>query len=328
MIEYRLILAAIPSNLAMPGMMVDSFGRKVTGLRIALTPRCNLNCIYCHHEGEANPSGEISDEMVASVARAAAQLGVRSLKFTGGEPLLRPGLAKLIARMPQDLDLSLTTNGIFLAELAEPLAKAGLDRVNVSLDSLRPEVYQAITGCRKDDLKKVLAGIDAAQAAGLEPIKLNVVVLKENEAEIGDLIDFSRDRGLILQLIQLMDLHHSGISGDIDAIEKDLASRADRMRTREMHRRKKYFLDGAEVEVVRPMDNTEFCANCTRLRVTSDGRIKPCLLRSDNLVEIGTCDCERIKELLQEANSRREPYFGKERLSAGRPAKVADCPRH
>ncbi|HPS91259.1 MAG TPA: GTP 3',8-cyclase MoaA [Methanothrix sp.] len=312
----------------MPGMMVDSFGRKVTGLRIALTPRCNLNCIYCHHEGEANPSGEISDEMVASVARAAAQLGVRSLKFTGGEPLLRPGLAKLIARMPQDLDLSLTTNGIFLAELAEPLAKAGLDRVNVSLDSLRPEVYQAITGCRKDDLKKVLAGIDAAQAAGLEPIKLNVVVLKENEAEIGDLIDFSRDRGLILQLIQLMDLHHSGISGDIDAIEKDLASRADRMRTREMHRRKKYFLDGAEVEVVRPMDNTEFCANCTRLRVTSDGRIKPCLLRSDNLVEIGTCDCERIKELLQEANSRREPYFGKERLSAGRPAKVADCPRH
>jgi len=328
LIEYRLILAAIPSNLAMPGMMVDSFGRKVTGLRIALTPRCNLNCIYCHHEGEANPSGEISDEMVASVARAAAQLGVRSLKFTGGEPLLRPGLAKLIARMPQDLDLSLTTNGIFLAELAEPLAKAGLDRVNVSLDSLRPEVYQAITGCRKDDLKKVLAGIDAAQAAGLEPIKLNVVVLKENEAEIGDLIDFSRDRGLILQLIQLMDLHHSGISGDIDAIEKDLASRADRMRTREMHRRKKYFLDGAEVEVVRPMDNTEFCANCTRLRVTSDGKIKPCLLRSDNLVEIGTCDCERIKELLQEANSRREPYFGKERLSAGRPAKVADCPRH
>jgi cyclic pyranopterin phosphate synthase len=314
----------------MPGMMIDSFGRKVTGLRIALTPRCNLNCIYCHHEGEANPRGEITDEMAVSVARAAALLGVRSLKFTGGEPLLRPGLPKLVARMPQDLDLSLTTNGIFLADLAEPLAQAGLDRVNVSLDSLRPEVYQAITGCRKGDLEKVLAGIDAAQAAGLEPIKLNVVVLKENEAEIGDLIDFSRDRGLILQLIQLMDLHHSGISGDIDAIERDLASRADRVRTREMHRRKKYFLDGAEVEVVRPMDNTEFCANCTRLRVTSDGKIKPCLLRSDNLVEIGTCDCERIIELLQEANSRREPYFGKEKLTVGqsRSARMADCPRH
>lgn len=312
----------------MPGMMVDSFGRKVTGLRIALTARCNLNCIYCHHEGEANPKGEISDEMVVSVARAAAHLGVRSLKFTGGEPLLRPGLARLIARMPKDLDLSLTTNGIFLAALAEPLAQAGLDRVNVSLDSLRPEVYRAITGGREGDLEKVLAGIDAAQAAGLEPIKLNVVVLKENETEIGDLIDFSRNRGLILQLIQLMDLHHSGITGDIDAIERDLASRADRVRTREMHRRKKYFLDGAEVEVVRPMDNTEFCANCTRLRVTSDGRIKPCLLRSDNLVEIGTCDCERIIELLQDANSRREPYFGKVRLPVGRSARMADCPRH
>ena len=297
----------------MPGMMVDSFGRKVTGLRIALTPRCNLNCVYCHHEGEAKPNGEISDEMVVSVAHAAAHLGIRSLKFTGGEPLLRRGLAGLIEKMPQDLDISLTTNGIFLAEQVGPLAEAGLDRVNVSLDSLRPQIYRSITGGREGDLEKVLAGIDAARAAALEPIKLNVVVLKENEAEIPDLIDFCREKGLILQLIELLDLRHQGISGDIDAIERHLATRADRVRVREMHRRKKYFLDGAEVEVVRPMDNTEFCANCTRLRVTSDGKIKPCLLRSDNLVEIGTCECERIMELLQEANARREPYFGKDR---------------
>lgn len=293
----------------MPCQMVDSFGRKVTGLRIALTPRCNLNCIYCHHEGEAKPNGEISDEMVVSVARAAANLGVRSLKFTGGEPLLRRDLAGLIAQMPQDLDISLTSNGILLAEQAEALAEAGLDRVNVSLDSLQPETYRAITGGREGDLEKVLAGIDAAQAAGLAPIKLNVVVLRENEAGISDLIDFCRQKGLIAQLIELLDLRGQGISGDIDAIERSLASRADSVRTRKMHRRKKYFLDGAEVEVVRPMDNTEFCANCTRLRVTSDGKIKPCLLRSDNLVEIGTCDCERIKGLLQEANARREPYF-------------------
>lgn len=303
-------------------MMVDSFGRVVAGLRIALTHRCNLNCIYCHHEGEAKPNGEISDEMVVSVARAAAALGVRSLKFTGGEPLLRCGLAGLIAQMPQDLDISLTTNGIFLAEQAGPLAKAGLDRVNVSLDSLWPQTYKSITGGREGDLEKVLAGIDAALAAGLAPVKLNVVVLKENEAEISDLIDFCREKGLILQLIELLDLRHQGLSGDIDAIERRLALQADRVRVREMHRRKKYFLDGAEVEVVRPMDNTEFCANCTRLRVTSDGKIKPCLLRSDNLVEIGTCDCERIMQLLQEANARREPYFGKDVLQAGRSALV------
>ncbi len=296
----------------MTGMMVDSFGRVVTGLRIALTPRCNLKCVYCHHEGEAKPNGEISDEMVVSVAHAAAALGVRSLKFTGGEPLLRHDLAALIAQMPQDLDISLTTNGIFLAEQARPLAQAGLDRVNVSLDSLRPEVYRAITGGREGDLEKVQVGIDAAKAAGLAPIKLNVVVLKENEAEISDLIDFCRKKGLILQLIELLDLQHLGISGDIDGIERGLALQADSVRVREMHRRKKYFLDGAEVEVVRPMDNTEFCANCTRLRVTSDGKIKPCLLRSDNLVEIGTCNCEKIMGLLQEANARREPYFGKD----------------
>ena len=291
--------------------MTDSFGRKVTGLRIALTPRCNLNCIYCHHEGEVKPEREIPGEMVVSVARAAADLGVRSLKFTGGEPLLRSDLADLISRMPRGLDVSLTTNGVLLAGHALRLAEAGLDRVNVSLDSLRPKTYSAITGCREGDLEKVLEGIDAANAAGLVPIKLNVVVLKMNEAEVPKLIEFAREKGLILQLIELLDLRGLGISGDIEAVERDLQAKADSVRTREMHRRKKYFLDGAEVEVVRPMDNTEFCANCTRLRVTSDGKIKPCLLRNDNLIEIETCDCMRIKELLQAANERREPYFGK-----------------
>ncbi|VVB73054.1 FeMo cofactor biosynthesis protein NifB [uncultured archaeon] len=297
----------------MPDVMVDSFGRKVTGLRIALTPRCNLRCIYCHHEGEVKPVREISLEMAASVAHAAADLGVRSLKITGGEPLLRMDLADLISQMPRNLDISLTTNGILLAEQAGSLAKAGLDRVNVSLDSLRPKIYRAITGGKAGDLERVLAGIDAASIAGLGPIKLNVVVLKENEAEIPHMIEFCRERGLILQLIELLDLQGLGLSGNIEEIERRLAARADSVRIREMHRRKKYFLDGAEVEVVRPMDNTEFCANCTRLRVTSDGKIKPCLLRSDNLIDIGTCDRGGIRELLIEANQRREPFFGKDR---------------
>jgi cyclic pyranopterin phosphate synthase len=297
----------------MPTTMVDSFGRKVTGLRIALTPRCNLRCIYCHHEGEVKPEKEMPAEMVVSVAQAAVELGVRSLKFTGGEPLLRRDLADLLSQMPQDLDISLTTNGVFLAEQAGNLAEAGLDRVNVSLDSLNQETYRAITGCQEGDLERVLAGIDAAKIAGLWPLKLNVVVLKKNEREILELIEFSRERGLILQLIELLDLKGLGISGDIDGIERRLQARADSVRIREMHRRKKYFLDGAEVEVVRPMDNTEFCANCTRLRVTSDGRIKTCLLRNDNLIKIGSCDCQKIKELLLAANEQREPYFAARR---------------
>jgi cyclic pyranopterin phosphate synthase len=295
----------------MPNSMVDRYGRKVTGLRIALTPRCNLKCIYCHHEGEIKPQKEIPAEMAINAAMAAADLGVRSLKFTGGEPLLRQDLAGLISQMPQELDISLTTNGIFLAEQAQGLAEAGLDRLNISLDSLKPGTYRAITGGREGDLEKVLAGIDAAKGAGLEPIKLNVVVLKKNEPQIPDLIEFSRQKGMILQLIELLDLRGLGISGDIERIERGLRECADRITTREMHRRKKYFIDGAEVEVVRPMDNTEFCAHCTRLRITSDGKIKPCLLRSDNLIDIGTCDRERIKKLLQKANDLREPYFAK-----------------
>ncbi|MDD5256875.1 MAG: GTP 3',8-cyclase MoaA [Methanothrix soehngenii] len=304
----------------MAGQMVDSYGRKVTGIRIALTPRCNLRCIYCHHEGELLPGGEIPGEMVVSIAKAAAELGMRSVKFTGGEPLLRKDLDLIVARIPQSLDISITTNGILLAERAEALARAGLDRVNVSLDSLQPNRYCQITGGRPGDLERVLAGIDASREADLLPLKLNFVVLKRNESEVPEMIDFCRGRGLILQLIELLDIQGQGISGDIEGIERSLAARADSILTREMHRRKKYFLDGAEVEVVRPMDNTEFCAHCTRLRVTSEGKIKPCLLRSDNLVKIDSCDPARIKELLRMANARREPYFG----NVCRP--VADAP--
>ena len=247
---------------------------------------------------------------MVSIAKAAAELGMRSVKLTGGEPLLRKDLDLIIARIPQSLDISITTNGILLAEQAEALARAGLNRVNVSLDSLQPNRYCQITGGRPGDLEKVLSGIDASIEADLLPIKLNVVVLKRNESEVPEMIEFCRRRGLILQLIELLDIQGQGISGDIEGIERSLAAQADSIITREMHRRKKYFLDGAEVEVVRPMDNTEFCAHCTRLRVTSDGKIKPCLLRSDNLVKIDSCDPVRVKELLRMANARREPYFG------------------
>jgi cyclic pyranopterin phosphate synthase len=282
---------------------------------MALTSRCNLNCVYCHHEGDTAHKDEISCEMAANIAKAAVDLGMRYVKFTGGEPLMRRDLEDLLSQMPEGLDLSLTTNGIFLADRARPLADAGLDRVNISLDSLNPYTYRSITGCKEGDLERVIDGIEAARNAGLLPIKLNVVVLKENQQEIPEMIDFCRNRGLILQLIELMDLWGQGISVDIEVVEGRLKTCDDRVVTREMHRRKKYFLDGAEVEVVRPMDNTEFCANCTRIRVTSEGKLKPCLLRNDNLVEIGTCDCEKIKGLIKEANERREPYFGTFRVS-------------
>lgn len=290
--------------------LVDSYGRKASSLRMALTARCNLNCIYCHHEGEVAPKSEMPLETAVNVANAAAELGFRSIKLTGGEPLLRSDLEDLLSQMPP-LDLSLTTNGILLAKRARSLAEAGLNRVNVSLDSLDPATYQSITRSTAGDLQRVIDGIDAALDAGLKPVKLNVVVLKENQGEFFKLMDFCKGRGLVLQLIELLDLKGQGRGGDVAELERILQSRADKVATREMHRRKKYFLEGAEVEVVRPMDNTEFCANCTRLRVTSDGKLKPCLLRNDNLLDLGSCNKEEIKDLIIAANRRRSPYFVK-----------------
>ncbi len=289
--------------------LVDPYGRRITGLRMALTPRCNLRCIYCHHEGEVSPGREISAETAVNLARAGAEEGMRAIKLTGGEPLLRSDLERIVSALPDRLDISLTTNGIFLEDRAHSLARAGLDRVNVSLDSLDPRIYQRITGGGASDLDCVIAGIEAAIDADLDPIKVNMVVLRENESEVPRLIEFTRERGLILQLIELLDLNGNGLGGDLVAIEKDLNSRAERVVTREMHRRKKYFLDGAEVEVVRPMDNTEFCAHCHRLRVTSDGKLKPCLLRSDNLVDLDGAGPAEMGQLLREATSRRAPFF-------------------
>ena len=289
----------------------DPFGREVKGLRIAVTSRCNLSCLYCHHEGEVGPSTrpEITGDEIVTVVGAGADLGITRLKITGGEPLLRTDLESILKRLPDRMEVSLTTNGLLLAGRARSLAEAGLDRVNVSLDSLRPEVYSRITGGTEEDHRRVLEGIDAAVEAGLVPVKVNMVVLKDNEDEVWDMVEFARDRGVILQLIELLDPSGRGMGGDISGIERELERRAERMATRGLHRRRKYFLDGAEVEVVRPMDNTEFCANCNRIRVTSDGKLKPCLLRNDNLVDLGSAGLEETKRLIEKATLLRSPYF-------------------
>lgn len=290
-------------------ILKDPFNRPVSNIRISLTPKCNLSCIYCHKEGEKSPQEQITAEEIAEILRIAAKFEIRSVKFTGGEPLLRQDLLEIVRSVPTGMESSLTTNGTLLADLASGLKDAGLRRVNVSLDSLNPDTYKKITGI--DRLNDVLGGIDAALDAGLTPIKLNMVVLEGiNDNEIDDFLAYVRgNRDLVLQLIELMHFNDCTYHGDLNGLEDSLALRSKQIITRRMHHRKKYCLDGAEVEVVRPLHNTEFCAFCNRLRVTSDAKLKPCLLRTDNHVDIRGRKGAELEALFHKAVSLREPFY-------------------
>jgi cyclic pyranopterin phosphate synthase len=290
-------------------ILKDPYNRPVSNLRVSLTPRCNLSCIYCHREGEKTPEEPLSAPEIAEVLRVAAGFGIRSVKFTGGEPMLRTDLLEIIQSVPAGMESSITTNGTFLAKIAGDLKSAGLRRVNVSIDSLDPLIYKKITG--SDKLSSVLDGIDAAVDTGLTPVKLNVVVLKGiNDHEIDDFLSFVRgNRNLVLQLIELMHFNACDHHGDLNGLETSLASRSTQILTRRMHHRKKYCLDGAEVEIVRPLHNTEFCAYCNRLRVTSDGKLKPCLLRTDNHIDIRGKKGAELEDLFKKAVSLREPFY-------------------
>jgi len=287
----------------------DPYNRPVSNLRVSVTPDCNLSCIYCHREGEKTPTQPLNIKEIGDVLSTAAKFEIRSVKFTGGEPLLREDFVDIVRLVPDSMESSITTNGILLADYAGELKDAGMSRVNISLDSLDPETYKKITG--SDRLSDVLEGIDVALEAGLTPIKLNMVMLRGiNDHELEDFYAYIRNnRNLILQLIELMSLGGCECHSDLQSLENDLAGRSKVILTRRMHHRKKYCLDGAEIEVVRPLHNTEFCAFCNRLRVTSDGNLKPCLLRADNHVNIRGKTGIDLENAFIEAVNRRAPFY-------------------
>ncbi|KCZ73340.1 cyclic pyranopterin monophosphate synthase subunit MoaA [Candidatus Methanoperedens nitroreducens] len=295
-------------------MLTDHYGRAVTSLRISITKKCNLNCIYCHQEGESDSSNrEIALDTIVKIVTSATEFGVRKVKFSGGEPLMRSDFEDIIVALPELKDISATTNGVLLSQRAASLADSGLDRVNISLPSLNKEHHRTITG-NPHALPKVIDGINAAIDAGLTPIKLNMVLLRGiNESEIDGAINFAArfDGDVILQLIELMNFKNiSQFMVDIDSVERMLESRSVFTKERQMHRRKKYLIDGVEVELVRPIDNSKFCASCNRLRVTSSGKLKPCLMRNDNLVDISEkATVEEIREKLKRIVELREPYY-------------------
>lgn len=305
-------------------VLVDRFGRPVTNLRISLTNECNLNCFYCHREGQTLSFQEMKPEEIERIVRIASQLGIKKVKLTGGEPTIRKDIVEIVRRIrPYVEDLSMTTNGTTMKLLAEPLKEAGLDRVNISLDTLDRKKYKSITGF--DVLPQVLEGIEKAVKL-FYTVKLNMVVMKGlNDGEIWDMINYAAQKNVILQLIEIevpREMEDSWFFKKyfypLKPLEEKFEEIAVDVKERRMHRRKKYFIPTdygiAEVEVVRSMHNTIFCANCTRIRLTSTGHLKTCLLRRDDLVDILTpirnnASDEELIEIFKKAILMREPYW-------------------
>lgn len=260
-------------------------------------------------------------EEIERIVRVAASLGILSIKLTGGEPLLRSDVIEIVHRIssvPRIKDVSMTTNGLLLEKYAAQLKEAGLSRVNVSLDTLNGEKFKMITGV--DAHEEVVRGIVRAKEAGLNPVKVNMVLLRGiNEDEVDDMIEFVKENGLILQIIELEqfreDALYSQYHVNLDEVENKVRERSVKVIVRSMHHRRKYILnDGAEIEIVKPMHNTEFCLNCNRIRLTSNGKLKPCLFRNDNLIDMlgplrsGASDDE-LRNLFIKAVKKRKPFF-------------------
>ncbi|CAN5510813.1 GTP 3',8-cyclase MoaA [soil metagenome] len=272
--------------------LLDSFGRVATDLRVSLTDRCNLRCSYCMPaEGlDWLPGDEVltDDEVVRLVRFATERLGVLEVRFTGGEPLVRRGLVDIVARTREidpTLELSITSNGLGLARTAQALADAGLDRVNVSLDTIRAETFHEMT--RRDRFHDVVAGLAAAADAGLGPVKVNAVLMRGvNDDQAGELLGWCIERGYELRFIEQMPLDaQHGWSRDgmitADEIFTSLARDFDLTPAEEPRGSapaEKFLVDGgpATVGVIASVTRP-FCGDCDRVRLTADGQIRNCL---------------------------------------------------
>jgi cyclic pyranopterin phosphate synthase len=281
----------------MPGELVDTFGRVHRDLRISVTDRCNFRCTYCMpEEGMVwQPRDELlTFEEIERIARVlVGRHGFDSIRLTGGEPTVRAHLPVLVAKLAAlGVDLALTTNGATLAAMADDLAAAGLRRINISIDSLRADRFEALT--RRDELPRVLAGIDAAVAAGLDPVKLNVVMIRGvNDDEAVDFATFGRERGVTVRFIEFMPLD-AGQGWQVDQVvsQAEIVAAIDAVYPLEPVARGSQpaerfrFRDGggetgsSEIGVI-PSVTQPFCESCDRIRLTADGQLRNCLFAVD-----------------------------------------------
>ena len=278
---------------ALTGPLVDRFGRVHRDLRISLTDRCSLRCTYCMPaEGVEwlTKDNLLTTDELERVARVAAGLGITEVRLTGGEPLLRRDVVDVVRRMAQiegpdgPLEVSITTNGLRLVELAGQLADAGLARANVSLDTLRPDRFLALT--RRNRLDDVLAGIDAARAAGLDPVKINAVAMRGvNDDELVDLVRFAADRGAQMRFIEQMPLDAGHTWSRVEMVrgEEILERLAEEFTLIPVGERgaspaELWQVDGGPTTVgVIASVTAPFCGSCDRVRLTADGQLRSCL---------------------------------------------------
>jgi len=313
-----------PSDTILPNMkpITDNHGRPFLNFRISVTQRCNLRCSYCHKEGQLCSSNEMAPSEIARIARIAGELGAHNLKLTGGEPLVREDVVEIVRLLHKEgviQEISMVTNGTLLTEsLASSLKQNGLMRMNINIPSVEEDTYRRLTG---GELRDALEGARAASSAGLCPVKVNMLMLRDlNHDQVNSMLDFCSKIGAILQIIELEPLnidseYYSRYHFPLDGIEKELTSKATKIEVRRsMHGRRVYHLGDARIEVVRPVENTVFCLRCSRMRLTSDGRLKSCLMRSDDLVDLlgpirrDATDRE-LSELIAASARRRQPFY-------------------
>ncbi len=306
--------------------LTDRYGRRIKDLRISVTPRCNFHCVYCHPLGleMTDPPGTVSVADVAHFVRAGVILGAESVRFTGGEPLVRKELPEMIAaaREAGVEDVAVTTNGTLLRRRLPELMEAGLGRVNISLDARDPEVFRRLT--RGGDIRQVWEGIEAALAAGLHPVKLNAVVIRgENDGEVVPLAELTLERPLHMRYIEYMHLNNAPFEeyraqfvpgaetrrrieeafGPLEPVDTDPSAPARVFR-----------IPGAlgTVGFINPVSEP-FCSNCSRLRLTSDKKLRPCLLTELELDIAPAFDAEDPVEALLDAilgGADQKPAFG------------------
>ena len=334
-------IAAFAQTMAplawVPGRLRDSHGRAITDLRVSVTDRCNYRCVYCRTGNEGAQFSELPISAYLKMIERFVALGIEKVRLTGGEPLLRSGLVEMVAELSQmrtawtpggeaidegggkPLDIAITTNGHLLAGMAEPLARAGLSRVTVSMDAVEPETFAAITRVPRS-YEKVLAGVRAAQEAGLGQVKVNCVLLRGfNDGQIEAFADFSRREGVIVRFIEWMPLEEDRSWSPEKVVTMDeILTRLNTVRpvvelpanVASETARRFTFDDGlGEIGIIAPVSRP-FCGHCSRVRLTSDGKIRTCLFsQSDHnlygLVARGGTDDE-LDAYIQRVIARKE----------------------